>query len=277
MEIAVFDISFFFKDIYISNGIKTRNIANYAYSSEFSFGSITCIKTRNIIENLLEKRINIISIKVLEQRISSSFNRYKLEIQYDEMYQSNSDKLLLQRIKSLDSIHIADNSMLIFNSIVKQDKTYIIVKYCGHSVGGSYSYANEHFSKYTRLLQLATNRKVTSIVYESPNLYTVKIHKAIIINNAYENPKGKLYHIDGGYDCNYAWAKCCGKVWEKMYNLVKSTPDIDIFKYNGKDIFKIHVKPFEEDDSRPNTRRTYFRGSFELLVSEDELFAVPIV
>lgn len=94
--------------------------------------------------------------------------------------------------------------------------------------------------------------------------------------------KGKKYHIDstntGGRQSDYAFRVSPGITWALMYSISERinqgeveniTVNKNIVTFSREEIFKIIKPTWEEDDSRSNSGRTHFKGTFDLYLSEN--------
>lgn len=101
-------------------------------------------------------------------------------------------------------------------------------------------------------------------------------------NNLNSDSKGGMYHVNGVYTYRYD----PGREWGIMYGiaeaLLEGTALIGLhLKHNVVtytdtdnvtiDLFRIHTTPSEENLSKPNCGKTWFKGTFESFVTTQEL------
>lgn len=175
-----------------------------------------------------------------------------------------------------------------FNSI---NNIFLEVSYSGHHVSGSYVHDYEVAPGYIKTLEYESNRKAEWIERTSSgfcsDIYLFKIYLNKIISEEREDEIiiGKRYHIDstdrGNLQSPYAFRICPGLEWAMMYSISenlnnnKEMPGLEvkdnrIVNIYGTDVFKIIEDAWEKNDYRPNSGRTHFKGTFDLIISESK-------
>lgn len=198
----------------------------------------------------------------------------------------NKTNCRIEKLKNILEKLESSDTELRFKKLFKS-RDSIEVEYYGHQVGGSYVYDYEVVPDYIKTLEYETNRKVKWIGRNTggfgSDIYTFKIFINNIIDNARENEIiiGRRYHIDstgrGDRQSPYAFRTCPGIEWAMMYSISeqlnnnKIIPNIivkenKIINIYGVDVFKIIVDAWEKSDNRPNSGRTHFKGTFDLII-----------
>lgn len=233
------------------------------------------------IEEFLKQ--NIIATVVIEKTNDVNSELYKLTLREIDPE--------LVKIKNNLELLKSSKTNLRFIKFTSIANGVITVEYFGHKQSGSYVYASQVAPEYIKTLQYESNRIVKWVGREEGgfggDIYTFKvfIKKIICKNVEKEIIKGKRYHIDttnfGGRQSPYAFRLGAGREWAMMYSISeninnnKAMPGLIIKKdrivnIHGIDVFKIITDAWEKDDSRVNSGRTHFKGTFDLLIPENE-------
>lgn len=197
------------------------------------------------------------------------------------------EAILAKLKKKLELLESSDTDLRFigFNEVLPE---FIKVEYYGHEVGGSYVYDYEVVPTYIKTLEYESNRKVEWIGRRSggfgSDIYKFKVFPNRIVDQSREDEviPGKRYHIDttGCYSTRqspYAFRVCPGIEWAMMYSISEKLnkniiiPNVVIKKDRivniyGIDVFKIIVDAWEKNDSRPNSGRRHFKGTFDLII-----------
>lgn len=232
--------------------------------------------------------------QLYKQNIDADIIVEKTNNQNEELYKLILREFKPKIIKIKKQLELLESSKtdLRFKKISSVTNDVITVEYYGHKVGGSYVYDYEVVPSYISTLEHETNCKVEwtkerkSVGFGS-DIYTFKVFINKIINKKRVNEiiLGKRFHIDstnsGGRQSPYAFRVSPGVEWAMMYSISeninenKEMPNVIIKKGRivniyGIDVFKIIIDAWEKYDSRPNSLRTHFKGTFDLIIPEND-------
>jgi len=216
--------------------------------------------------------------QMLEMNIKATLVEIS-HLHYEITYKKMPKKLdkIMTALKELPST----KSGLRFNQFKSSSDSKLVVEYYGHEVGGSYVYDYEVAPGYETALSVETNREVKWIGRRSggmgSDIYEFEVYLNKVIDAKIEKRvvKGKIYHIDG----SYAFRTCPGLTWAMMYSIAIKQNTIpvanvtvkdDVVSFGGIEVFKILEPAHERDNSSTNSGRTWFQGSFELYLEENE-------
>ena len=264
---------------------KHYDVTIYTDDNKYYLGDIGEIRgglAEFFVEQLYKQNIN--AAVIIEKTNNQEEKLYKLILrEIDPKIVKIKNKLELLESSKTD---------LRFNKISSIANNIVTVEYYGHEVGGSYVYDYEVVPSYINTLEYETNCKVEWTKERrsgglGSDIYTFKVFINKIINKERENEVilGKRYHIDttnsGGRQSPYAFRVSPGIEWAMMYSISeninknKEMPNViikqgRIVNIYGIDVFKIIIDAWEKNDLRPNSRRTHFKGTFDLIISANE-------